>query len=150
MTNRLLVACMANLLLAAGAGAEENKDLAALAKGAGGWKSYGFEVDQKPSAGRPVEGKDQQGQPTWIKAYGIEFPHKDKLLSYRDAGRWPRTQTGGESVPLRILGASARVRSVLALPHEELAGLAADLTDVKKTAGKEKDTTVYTGTLTPA
>src|SRR5262245_23129898 len=150
MTDRLLVALMANLLLAAGARAEENKDLAALAKSAGGWKSYGFVVDQKPGTGKPVEGKYQDGQPTWFKAEGIEFYRKDKVLIYQDAGRWQRTKTGVESDPLRILGASARVRSVLALPHEELAGLAADLTDVKKTAGKEKDTTIYTGTLTPA
>src|SRR5438105_1600315 len=110
MTNRLLVVFVAVLLLAASVGAEENKDLAALARGAGDWKSYTFVVDQKPGAGKPVEGKHQDGQPTWFKAEGIEFYRKGNMLIYQDAGRWQRTKTGVESDPLRILGASARVR----------------------------------------
>jgi hypothetical protein len=149
MTGRRTAACLAGLLVAVGAAADDARDLDALLRKAGALKSYTFTVDHKPAAGKPVQGKYQAGKPVYFKAEGIEFYRKGDALVYKDAGRWQRSRTGRLSDPLRILGASARVRRLTALPHEGLAALAGGLTAVKKAAGKDKGTTVYTGTLTP-
>jgi hypothetical protein len=123
-----------------------------LARKAGAWKSYAFVVDEKPgpAGAPPLEGQYQAGRPAYFKADGVEFYRKGDALAYRDAGRWRRARTGTLSDPLRILGASARVRRVAALPHEELAGLARDLTAVREAAGKGKGDTGYAGALTAA
>jgi hypothetical protein len=152
MSRRLTAAWMASLLVAGTASAEEAKELGALLRKAGALKSYTFTIEEKSGgrAGRPVEGKYQAGKPVYFKAEKIEFYKNGKVLVYLDAGHWQRSRTGRLSDPLRILGASAGVRRVAALPHEGLAVLAKGLTGVKKAAGKEKGTTVYTGTLTRA
>jgi hypothetical protein len=152
MSGRLIAAWLAGLLLAGGAAADEGKGLSAVAGKPGSMKSYSFVVHDKQggATGKPVEGKYQGDQPVWFKAEGIQFFRKKDVLVYLDGGKWQRSRTGTLSDPLRILGPSARVRKVTALPHEELAGLAKDLTDVKKTAGKAKGKAVYTGKLTAA
>jgi hypothetical protein len=143
---------MTVVLIARGAEADEVKELTALARKAGAAKSYTFTVEQKPGpgAGRPVEGKYESGQPVYFKVEKIELFRKGEALAYQDAGGWHRSRTGRLSDPLRVLGATARVRGVRTLPHEELAGLGGDLQKVTKTAGKDKGTTVYRGTLTAA
>jgi hypothetical protein len=152
MIRRLFGVCVAGLLAAGGVAADDAKDLQALLRKAGALKSYTFTVDEKPgaSAGRPVQGKYQAGQPVYFKVGKIEFFRKGEALAYKDGERWQRSRTGRLSDPLRILGASARVRRISALPHEGLAALAGGLTGVKKAAGKDKGTTVYTGALTAA
>lgn len=150
MARRLIAVWMAGVVAVTAVAAADDKELEMLAGKAGALKSYTFTVDQQPGDGRAVEGKYQAGQPVYFKADGLEFYRDGDVLVYQDGGRWQRTRTGTLSDPLRILAPSARVRKVATLPHEELARLAGDLTDVKKTAGKQKGTTLYTGTLTAA
>jgi hypothetical protein len=120
--------------------------VAALKKTAAG-KSYAFSVEQTPvSQKAPVEGKYQKDQPIYCKAEKIEFYRKGDTLVYKDGTNWVKSRTGRLSDPLRILGASAKVRA-LRLPHDELAALGKALKDVKK-GDKGKYGTVYTATLT--
>jgi hypothetical protein len=120
------------------------KELAGAARKAGKITSDAFQL-KEGSAARPVRGKYQKGQPLYLEADTIPFYLKGDVLVYEDAGKWQRSRTGRLSDPLRILGASAKVRRVT-LPHEELAGLAKDLKDIKKAAA-EKGATLYTGEL---
>ncbi len=149
MSGRLILA-LPGLFIASSIATAQANDLRDLARQAGALKSYTFTVEQKPGAARPLEGKYQAGRPAWFRSEGIEFYRKGTVLVYLDAGRWQRSRTGTLSDPLRILGPASSVRKVTALPHEELPGLVKDLEGIKKTAGKEKGSTVYTGTLTAA
>src|SRR3954467_11841131 len=97
-------------------------------------KSYAFTV--KDGVGTASEGTYQMGVPVRIVADGIEFYRQADVLVYRQGDAWQRTRTGTLSDPLRILGASAKVKAA-ALPHEELGRISAGMTDVQKTAGKE-------------
>src|SRR4051812_30427938 len=79
-------------------------------------------VAREGGAGGTVEAAFQGAVPLHVKADGIEFFRQGDVLVYQDGGQWRRTRTGTLSDPLRILGASAKVRGVR-LPHEELARL---------------------------
>ena len=93
-------------------------------------KSFAFTVRQGP--GKPLAGTWQKGKPLAVTADGVPFLRQGETLVYKDAGKWQRTRTGTLSDPLRILGPSARVRSLVP-PHEELARLA------KLAKGAKKD-----------
>lgn len=127
------------LILPAAAWADDAADLRAAAARAASANSHAFTVQQGP--GKPLVGAWQKGQPLSVTADGIPFFKKGGRLVYKDAGKWQRTRTGTLSDPLRILGPSARVRTLVP-PQEELARLAKEAKAVKK----EKDG--FTATLT--
>ncbi len=118
--------------------AADADDLRAAAGKTAGQPGLSFTVKDGP--GIPLTGSWQKGRPLSVTSDGIPFLRKGDVLVYKDAGKWQRTRTGTLSDPLRILGASARVRT-LTPPTEELARLAKEAKDVKK----EKDG--YTVTL---
>src|SRR5437763_1184925 len=97
------------------------RDLAAALRQAAALESYDFTVAERPGvgAGDAVECKYRKGQPLSCKADGIAFYRQGDTLVYERGGRWQRTRQGTLSDPLRILGASAKVRRVR-LPHEEV------------------------------
>lgn len=107
---------------------------------------YRFTLDEAPS-GTPVEAIFQKGAPVYFRADKIEFFRRGEVLVYRQDDRWQRTRTGTTSDPLRILGASARVRAAR-LPHEELLVLLKALAKVAK--AREKDRVVFRGELSAA
>lgn len=149
MRMRLLTAVAAGLLLAAEApkppapGAALDRALHRTAAATG----YTFTTRDGPAKAPTVEGTYEKGKPVALRAERIDFYRKGKVLVYQDAGRWQKTRTGTVSDPLRILGASAKVRAA-GLPHEELAVLEKGVEGVKKAAKKEGGATVYSGTLT--
>src|SRR3954469_17860930 len=106
---RMTGGMLAVWLIALSAGAGEGQGLEALARKAGGWKSYAFVVDEKPgpAGGPPLEGKYQAGRPADFKAGGVEFYRRGDALAYRDAGRWRRARTGTLSDPPRFPAAPA-------------------------------------------
>ena len=97
-----------------------------------GADSYSFSV--RDNTGPSVDARYQKGQPLFCKADGIEFYRKAGILVYKQGETWQRTRTGTLSDPLRILGASAKVRAIR-LPHEELAVLGKALITVKNVDG---------------
>jgi hypothetical protein len=101
----------------------------------------GFSFTVKDGPGKPLTGAWQKGKPLSVLADGVPFMRKGDVLVYKDAGKWQKTRTGTLSDPLRILGPSARVRTLVP-PNEELARLAKAAKDVKKEKGG------YTVTLT--
>jgi hypothetical protein len=110
---------------AAGAGDDVAKTLRPIVAA----ESYQFSIKSGPGAA--VEVKYQKDQPLFVEADKIEFFRKGDLLVYKTGDGWQRTRTGTLSDPLRILGASAKVRAVR-LPHEELAILAKALKKVER------------------
>jgi hypothetical protein len=94
-------------------------------------ESYRFSV--QPGNAQPgVDVKYQKDIPLHVLADKIEFFRKDDVLVYKQGDAWQRTRRGTLSDPLRILGASAKVRDVR-LPHDELAILGKSLFQVKQT-----------------
>jgi hypothetical protein len=109
--------------------------------------SYAFSIDEGGAGptGKPVEVKYQKGQPLWCQAEGLECYKKGEEVVYKQGDGWLRSKRGTVSDPLRVLGAIARVRTVI-LPHEELAGFQKHFKEVKET--KENGEMVYSGDLT--
>jgi hypothetical protein len=103
-------------------------DLAKSIQEATSTEKYIFEVETRNSK---VDGRFRQGSPLFVRADGIEFFRQEKRLVYLQDGKWNRTRTGTLSDPLRILGATAKVQS-LVIPHEELARLSKSLRNLKK------------------
>jgi hypothetical protein len=129
MKNIALALIVLSLVASAGrAGEDLGKKLDAVR----GAESYSFSV--RDNTGPGVDARYQKGQPLFCKADGIEFYRKAEVLVYKQGDNWQRTRTGTLSDPLRILGASAKVRAVR-LPHEELAILGKALTTVKNAEG---------------
>ncbi len=95
----------------------------------------------------PVEAAFQKDQPLYLKADQIEFFRKGDVLVYKQGDQWQRTRTGTVSDPLRILGASAKVKAVR-LPHEELTTISKAKIDWKKS--DEKGRVVWTGNVDEA
>jgi hypothetical protein len=86
--------------------------------------SYAFTV----KGAQGVEAAYQKGMPLAMKADGIEFFRSGAIMVVKDGEIWRRTRTGTLSDPLRILGASAKVRDARP-PHEELVKLQKHLKD---------------------
>src|SRR5215510_12232499 len=133
------LALLLALILPAAACADDAADLRAGLSKTASTSSHGFVATDGP--GKPLVGVWQKDSPLSVTADGIPFFKKGDKLVYQDAGKWQRTRTGTLSDPLRILGPSARVRTLVP-PQEELTRLAKEA----KTVKKEKDG--YTVTLT--
>jgi hypothetical protein len=145
---RLLLVCFP-VCLALVAGAEKasdaDKELAAALEKTAALESYQFKIEGRAPQDA-VEGTYQKNQPISFKAEKIEFFRKGDVLAYKDGEEWKRSKTGVQSDPLRILSASAKVRSAR-LAHEEAAILAKALKDARKLDKKENGLTVYSADL---
>lgn len=122
-------------------------DLARAARALARADSYAFTVRDSGPGGE-VQGRYQRGQPVALRADGVDFFRQGDRLVYRQGDAWQRPRTGTLSDPLPLLGATARVRSVVRLPHEEVTALVQALGGVR--ADREGGRTVFTGTLDPA
>jgi hypothetical protein len=127
---------------------DADRPLADAARKTAALRGYAFKIEGDGLGGRGVlvEGKHEKGQPAFFIADRIEFGRKGEVLVYKDAGKWQRTKTGIQSDPLRILGASAKVREAR-LPHEELSDLVKALKGARQGERKVEGFTVYTGTF---
>jgi hypothetical protein len=127
---------------------DAGKELDPALKNAQGWENYAFTIDEKPGPGTQgvLEAKYAKGKPLSCKADRIECYRKGDAVVYQDLGKWERSRTGRLSDPLRVLGTVAKVKAAR-LPHEEIAGLAKLIKDVKKAARKDAGNTVYTADL---
>jgi hypothetical protein len=132
------LAILLALILPTAACADDAADLRAALTKTASTSSQGFTVTDGP--GKPLVGVWQKDKPLSVTADGIPFFKKGDKLVYKDAGKWQRTRTGTLSDPLRILGPSARVRTLVP-PQEELTRLA----KVAKAVKKDRDG--YTVTL---
>jgi hypothetical protein len=92
-----------------------------------------------------VEAKYQKGQPLFCRAEGLDCYKQGEEIVYKQGDQWLRSKRGTLSDPLRVLGAIAKVRSVI-LPHEDLAGLERSFKEIKE--AREDKLTVYSGELT--
>ena len=128
---KLTIAIVALTLLASNihAGDELAKAVDAISKA----ESCTFAVQRGP--GDAVDCKYQKGQPLHVVADKIEFYRQADILVYKQGDVWMRTRTGTLSDPLRILGASAKVRAV-ELPNDELTVLAKSLAQAKQAVDK--------------
>jgi hypothetical protein len=104
---------------------------------------YRFSVSSG-NAAMPLEAAFQKDQPLYAKADQVEFFRKGDVLVYKQGDQWQRTRTGTVSDPLRILGASAKVKAVR-LPHEELTTIAKAKIDWKKS--DEKGRVIWIGNV---
>ncbi|MBY0229326.1 MAG: hypothetical protein K2W96_08620 [Gemmataceae bacterium] len=107
-------------------------DVQAAAKKALEAGSFAFAVQQ--GEGKPLAGTWEKGKPLAVTAEGIPFVREGERLVYKDGGKWQKTRTGTLSDPLRILGPSALVRSLVP-PHEELVLLSKCARGAKKEDG---------------
>jgi hypothetical protein len=108
--------------------------------------SYAFTLAESGAGpASQVEAKYQKGQPLFCQAEGLDCYKQGEEIVYKQGDQWLRSKRGTLSDPLRVLGAIARVRSVI-LPHEELAGFERSFKEVKE--AREDRLTVYSGELT--
>lgn len=96
-------------------------------------ENLSFAIQRGP--GDAVDCKYQKDQPLHVVADKIEFFRKSDILVYKQGDSWMRTRTGTLSDPLRILGASAKVRAVK-MPQEDLTLLTKSLAQAKQGADK--------------
>jgi len=136
------------LALVAGAenSSDADKELAAALEKTAALESYQFKIEGR-AAQDAVEGTYQKNQPIAFKAEKIEFFKKGDALAYKQGDDWKRSKTGVQSDPLRILSASAKVRSAR-LAHEEAAIFAKALKDPKGLDKNENGLAVYSADLT--
>jgi hypothetical protein len=128
---KLTIAILALTLLTSSihAGDELAKAVDAITKA----ESCTFAVQRGP--GDAVDCKYQKGQPLHVVADKIEFYRQADIFVYKQGDTWMRTRTGTLSDPLRILGASAKVRAVK-LPLDDLTLLAKSIAQAKQAADK--------------
>jgi len=120
------------LTLIASVLALQSDDLAEAAKKSSTLESYAFKVETKLSRGKQqlgaIKGIYQKDQPLSLKTAGVEGFKK------------------GEKKQQPVAAAFSGVK----LPHEELEGFEKSFEKVEKAAEKDKDCSVWSGTLTPS
>jgi hypothetical protein len=138
-------------LIAASLIALQADELAEAAKKTAALENYSFKEESKASKGKhqpgPVDGRYQKDQPTALKSGSAEGFRKGGAIVYKDGEEWKRVEkpTKGEKKNQPAAADFAQVK----LPHEELEGFEKSFEKVEKAAEKDKECTVWSGTLTP-
>src|SRR4051794_35023357 len=70
-------------------GDRSNPGLAGAIRQTAAWRSYSFQIDERPGQGTrgAFEGQYEKGQPIPFKAAGIEFSRQGEALVYREGER---------------------------------------------------------------
>src|SRR4029079_10017278 len=110
-----------------------------------------FKIDSKVSKGRhqpgAVEGRFQKDQPTALKTGSTEGFRKGAAIVYKEGEEWKKLEKPQKGEKKEQPAAAAL--SGVKLPHEELENFEKSFEKVEKAAEKDKDCTVWSGTLTP-
>lgn len=124
------------------------QELAEAAKKTSAIEAYGFKSELKTGKKKddgPVEGRYQKDQPLHLKSASAEAYKKAGLIVYKDGEEWKKLEKDkkGEKKP------AAAAFAAVKFPHEEIEGFDKNFEKVEKAAEKDKDCTVWSGTLTP-
>ena len=129
----------------------QTEELAEASKKSAALESYAFKVDSKLSKGKnqpgAIDGRYQKNQPTALKSGSAEGFRKGGQIVYKEGEEWKKLEKAqkGEKKSQPAAADFAGVK----LPHEELEGFEKSFEKVEKAAEKDKDCTVWSGTLTP-
>lgn len=129
----------------------QSDELAEAAKKTAASESYTFKTELKAGKGKnqpgAIEGRFQKDQPLALKAGAAEGFKKAGAIVYKDGEEWKRLEKAakGEKKQQPTAAAFASIK----LPHEEIENFEKNFEKVEKAAEKDKDCTLWTGTLTP-
>ena len=126
----------------------QSEDLAEAAKKTAAIGAYGFKSELKTGKKKddgPVEGRYQKDQPLFLKSAAAEGYKKAGLVIYKDGEAWKKLEKAKKDEKKPAAAAFASVK----LPHEEIEGFEKNFEKVEKAAEKDKECTVWSGTLTP-
>lgn len=129
----------------------QSDELAEAAKKSAAMENYSFKVDLKSEKGKnqpgAVEVRYQKDQPLALKSASAEGFRKGGAVVYKDGDAWKRVEKApkGEKKSQPAAASFAAVKLV----HEELEGFEKSFEKVERAAEKDKDCTVWSGTLTP-
>jgi hypothetical protein len=138
-------------MIAASLIALQADELAEAAKKSAALESYSFKAESKASRGKnqpgPVEGRYQKDQPLALKSASAEGFRKAGVIVYKEGEEWKRLEKAQKGEKKNQPAAAEF--SGIKLPHEELEGFEKSFEKVEKAAEKDKDCTLWSGTLTP-
>jgi hypothetical protein len=138
-------------LIAASLIALQADELAEAAKKSAALENYSFKTESKASKGKnqpgAIEGRYQKDQPLALKSGSAEGFRKAGVIVYKAGEEWKRLEKP-EKGEKKNQPAAADFTGVK-LPHEELEGFEKSFEKVEKAAEKDKECTVWSGTLTP-
>src|SRR3954468_15887290 len=143
---------MATAVLMAALLTLQSDELAEAARKSAALESYAFKAETTSSKGKhqpgAIEGRYQKDQPLALKADGAEGFKKAGSVVYKDGEEWKRIERAqkGEKKQQPAAAAFAAVK----LPHEELEGFEKGFEKVEKAAEKDRNCTLWSGTLTPS
>lgn len=126
----------------------QTEELAEAAKKTAAIQAYGFKSELKTGKKKddgPVEGRFQKDQPLFLKSAAAEGYKKAGLIIYKDGEAWKKLEKPAKGEKKPAAAAFAAVK----FPHEEIEGFEKNFEKVEKAAEKDKDCTVWSGTLTP-
>ena len=130
----------------------QSEELADAAKKAAAMESYTFKAETKSGKGKnqpgAAEGRYQKDQPLAFKIGSSEGFKKAGLVIYKEGEEWKKLEKPQKGEKKQQPGAAAF--SGFKVPHEELEGFEKNFEKVEKGAEKDKDCTVWSGTLTPS
>lgn len=139
-------------LLAAAVLTLQAEELADASKKTAAVESYTFKVDLKAGKAKnppgAVEGRYQKEQPLSLKTGSTEGFRKAGAIVYKEGEEWKKLEKAvkGEKKTQPAAAEFAQFK----VPHEEIEGFEKNFEKVEKAAEKDKDCTVWSGTLTPA
>jgi hypothetical protein len=129
----------------------QSEELAEASKKSVAMENYSFKVDVKAGKGKnqpgAVEGRFQKDQPMGLKTGSTEGFRKSGAVVYKEGEEWKKLEKPQKGEKRQQPAAAAF--TLVKLPHEELEGFEKNFEKVEKAAEKDKDCTVWSGTLTP-
>lgn len=129
----------------------QSEELAEAARKSAAMESYAFKVEAKASRGKnqpgAIDGRFQKDQPLALRTGSTEGFKKAGAVVYKDGEEWKKLEKAEKGQKKNQ--PAAAVFSLVKLPHEELEGFEKSFEKVEKAADKDKDCSVWSGTLTP-
>jgi hypothetical protein len=136
----------------AAAVALQSEELADATKKSATMESYTFKEETKAGKGKhqpgAAEGRYQKDQAMAFKIGSAEGFKKAGLIIYKDGEEWKKVEKAQKGEKKQTPAAAGI--SAVKLPHEELEGFEKNFEKVEKSAEKDNNCTLWTGTLTPA
>jgi hypothetical protein len=129
----------------------QTEELAEAAKKTAAMENYTFKVELKTGKAKhdagAIDVRYQKDQPLGLKVGSTEGFKKAGAIVYKDGEEWKRVEkpAKGEKKNQPAAASFALVK----LAHEELEGFEKSFEKVEKAPEKDRDCTVWSGTLTP-
>jgi len=142
-----MIAAMMSLVLAL-----QSDELAEAAKKTSALENYSFKNESKvgtKAKNQPgaMEGHYQKDQPISLKSGSAECFKKGGLVVYKDGDDWKLLEKAQKGEKKKQ---PATVFAAVKFPHEEIENFDKNFEKVEKAAEKDRDCTVWSGTLTPS